>query len=118
MNLELVIILIWYVVSIFFAVVIHELIHVLMAFFLKVKFCLTFKWLTPALEYSAEEKWWKILLISLSAPMGSILIGFCMPDSGYLIVLKIMFLLNFFNLLPFSSDGESAIYSIMKGKKK
>jgi Zn-dependent protease len=32
--------------------------------------------------------------------------------------LKIMFLLNFFNLLPFSSDGESAIYSIMKGKKK
>lgn len=116
--MELIVLFIGYVVSIFIVVVIHELIHIITAFFLKVKFSLAFKWLIPVVEYSSQEEWWRILLISLSAPIVSILIGVIIPNSGYLIVLKIMFLLNFLNLLPFTADGESAIYSIMKGKNK
>lgn len=111
-------ILLIYGASILGTVVAHELIHYMMAVVLGVKCKVQICGLTPYVEYTASTSPLNKILISVAPSITLVTIGSVIPCSEVLLALKIMCLVNLFNILPFASDGEVVIYSVMEMLRK
>ncbi len=98
-------------------IILHELTHLLVARLLGVKATFRLRKLQPEVLYSSGASWWKIVIISLSAPVSGVIIGLLLPGITYLIPLKLCTLLNIFELIPYNSDGEAALYAYLRHKK-
>lgn len=123
MTTQTMLILLWYLISIFFVVILHETIHFIFAIFFKLKPTLTISKLgTPTVRYKNDNQYSKIFVVAISAPLILTILAFLLPENGYLVMMKIMCGVNFFNLFPFTTDGEVALYSLLhiwrKNEKK
>lgn len=104
-----------FILSSFIVVSLHESIHFVVAKILKLSphFYVS-KYGTPTVKYKNENKYFKTFLTSISAPIVVVVIAILLPESDQFNLIKLMGLLNIFNLLPITTDGEVAIYALIK----
>ncbi|GET16632.1 hypothetical protein NB11A_09230 [Ligilactobacillus agilis] len=103
----------------FLTVIAHELIHYLVAYFLgcKPKLELTSFW-APSIKYENNHRYLKIFLVAVSAPIMLTVVGVLLPLTAIFFTGKILCLANIFNLLPITTDGEVALYALLKLKRR
>lgn len=108
-----------YIFSILGGLILHELLHIFIAHLLSYSPKLTF---LPPLKFQVyyENRYQPLdnLLISIISPLFLVFIGFFIELNIYTIILKITCLLNLFNLIPITGDGEVIFLSLMQMIKK
>lgn len=70
--------------------------------------------LTFQVEYRNQNRPLDNFLIAFISPFLLTLIGILIPLNYYILVLKVTCLMNLFNLLPFTADGEVILLSIVQ----
>lgn len=96
---ELFILVVVTILSVYAAVRLHEILHYQACF--KHVGVLAFQ-----VEYRNQNRPLDNFLIAFISPFLLTLIGILIPLNYYILVLKVTCLMNLFNLLPFTADGE------------
>lgn len=106
--------LIYFIISFLVAIMMHEIIHAFFAyvFGLKPKFKIS-KFGNPCIEYSNTKEYLKIFITAISAPVIMIIFSYIIPMNNIFLLIKVILMLNVFNLLPITTDGEVAIYALL-----
>lgn len=112
---ELFILVVVTILSVYAAVRLHEILHYLVARALHYQAC--FKHvgvLAFQVEYRNQNRPLDNFLIAFISPFLLTLIGILIPLNYYTLVLKVTCLMNLFNLLLFTADGEVILLSIVQ----
>lgn len=120
MKVELFLLVLETLFGVFMVIIFHEMIHwVIAKIFCRQPKILFSKLMTPTIVYVNNQNDWQNLIITSSAPLIVITIGlFITVDSIFTITVKILCLMNIFNLFPITTDGEVIILSILNLLKK
>lgn len=96
-----------------FSVILHEALHWLVAASLGYRPKLKWSFLAPAICYQNQQNHWHNLCIAGLAPLSLVVLGQFIPVHNlFSFLLKLFFLANLFNLLPFTNDGEVILLSL------
>ncbi|MFA9468496.1 MULTISPECIES: hypothetical protein [unclassified Streptococcus] len=96
-----------------FSVILHEFLHWLVAVSLGYRPILKWIFFAPAICYPNQQNHWHNLCIAGLAPLSLVVLGQFIPAYNlFSFLLKLFFLANLFNLLPFTNDGEVILLSL------
>ncbi|KJY62687.1 hypothetical protein [Lactobacillus apis] len=108
-----------FICSCLIVVTAHEAVHFFVAKLFKLSPSFYITWFgTPIVEYKNNDNYFGIFMVSVSAPIGIFVITSFLPQSSQFDLIKLMGLLNIVNLLPITTDGEVAIYALVRIWKK
>lgn len=104
-----------FITSFAFVLFLHEITHFATAKVLGLspKFIIS-KAGTPIVRYKNNHEYIKIFFVAISAPIIVISVTVILPNISEFILVKILGILNIINLLPITTDGEVAVYAILK----
>lgn len=104
-----------YILSIYSILIIHEFLHLIVAKFFKYNTNIKKFAIFPfKVEYVNNNKPLENLLIAIISPLFLFLVGVIIPLNYYTVILKLTCVINFFNLLPITADGEVILLSIFQ----
>ena len=113
--IEIFVLVVITILSVYVAVGLHEILHYLVARVLRYQ--AYFKHvgiLACQVEYRNRNCQLDNFLIAFISPFLLTIIGILIPLNYYTLVLKVTCLMNLFNLLPFTADGEVILLSIVQ----